>query len=150
MAKKFSIYWYQEGPEFKKAFLYNLRDNDVQQGGQIEQGEIAVGAVGLVAAEATVFGWTGRVVSFQPNRRCEWQGFELPCMTLPSAPTSKVPASLLRDCNYTVAAVTSDDVRATAENLKVPCVRTPQGAWVINVELARFTGQGAARRATLL
>jgi hypothetical protein len=150
MAKKFSIYWYQEGPEFKKAFLYNLRDNDVQQGGKIEQGEIVAGAVGLVAAEAVAFGWTGRTVPFQPNRRCEWQGFELPCMTLPSTPATKVPASLLRDCNYAVAAVTSEEVRATAESLKVPCVRTPKGVWVINVELARFTGQGAARRATLL
>lgn len=147
MAKKFSTYWYQEGPEFKQAFLYNLRDNDVQSGGKIEQGEIALGAVGLVAAESTVVGRTAAVV---PNRRCEWQGFELPCMTLPSLPAGKVPANVLRDSNYAVAVITSEEVKAKADSLKVPCVQTPQGVWVINVELARFNGQGAGRRATLI
>lgn len=150
MAKKFSIYWYQEGPEFKKAYLYNLRDNDVHSGGKIEQGEIVLGAIGLVAAESTAFGWTGKVLPFTPNRRCEWQGFELPCMALPSLPAGKVSASLLRAGNYAVAAITSDAVKSMADSLKVPCVRTPQGVWVINVELARFNGQGAGRRATLI
>jgi hypothetical protein len=150
MPKKYSTYWYQEGPEFKQAFLYNLRDNDVQSGGMIEQGAIVLGAVGLVAAESTVVGRTGKILPFSANRRCEWQGFELPCMTLPTLPAGKVPASSLRDGNYAVAAITSDEVKAKADSLKVPSVRTPQGVWVINVELARFNGQGSGRRATLI
>ena len=150
MPKKYNTYWYQEGPEFKQAFLYNLRDDDVHSGGKIAQGEILLGAVGLVAAESTAVGWTGKTLPFNPNRRCEWQGFELPCMTLPSLPAGKVPANVLRDGNYAVAVITSEEVKAKADSLKVPCVQTPQGVWVINVELARFNGQGASRRATLI
>jgi hypothetical protein len=57
---------------------------------------------------------------------------------------------VLRDSNYAVAAITGDAVKTKADSLKVPCVQTPQGVWVINVELARFNGQGASRRATLI
>jgi hypothetical protein len=149
MPKKFKIYWYQEGPEFKKAFLYNLRDNDVQEGGRIPQGAIVQGSVGFVAAEAEVFGWTGKVVAFSANRRCTWHDFELPCMASPSLPTGKVAGGLLRDWNYAVAAITSEEAKSLADDLKIPAVKTPQGVWVINVELARFERQGAGRRVTL-
>ncbi|PWU21782.1 MAG: hypothetical protein C5B50_01095 [Verrucomicrobia bacterium] len=150
MSQKFSIYWYQQGPEFKQAFLYNLRDNDVQQGGKIPLGAIIQGSVGLVAAEAEVFGWTGKLVPFNANRRCEWQGYELPCMASPALPAGKVSGGILRDWNYAVAAITSDQVKSMAESLKIPVVKTPEGTWVINVELARFERQGAGRRATLI
>ena len=119
MPKKFSIYWYKEGPEFKQAFLYNLRDNDVQEGGRIAKGAIVQGAVGLVAAEVEVFGWTGNALPFNPNRRCDWHDFELPCMASPRLPAGKVAAGLLRDGNYAVAAITSDEVKALADSLKV-------------------------------
>ena len=150
MPKKFSTYWYQEGPEFKQAFLYNLRDNDVQVGGKIAEGAIVQGAVGLVAAQCEVFGWTGKTVAFNANRRCEWQGFELPCMASAALPAVKATAVQLHDSNYAVAAITSDEVKALADNLKVPAVKTPEGVWVINVELARFERQGRSRRATLV
>lgn len=147
MAKKFSIYWYNEGPEFKQAFLYNLRDNDVQEGGKIPRGAIVQGSVGFVAAEVEVFGWTGKVIPFAANRRCMWHNFELPCMAAPALPGGKVSGTVLRDWNYAVAAITSDEVKSFADNLKVPAVKTPEGVWVINVELARFERQGPGRRA---
>lgn len=150
MAKKFSIYWYKEGPEFTQAFLYNLRDNDVQEGGRIAKGAIVQGAVGFVAAESEVFGWTGKTVAFNANRRCQWHDFELPCMASAELPAGRVPAGQLRDANYAVAAITSDAVKALADNLKIPAVKTPEGVWVINVELARFDRQGPGRRATLM
>lgn len=150
MAKKYTTYWYQEGPEFKQAFLYNLRDNDVQKGGSIEQGEIVQGAEGLIAAETTVFGWTGRILPFKPNRRCEWQGLELPCMTQPVTPGASVAAIRLGVFNYAVVPVTSEAVKAAADSLKMPCVRNSQGAWVFNVELTRFSGQDSRRRAKLI
>ena len=150
MAKKFKTYWYQEGAEFKQAFLYNLRDSDVQEGGRIARGMIIQGTVGFVAAESEVFGWTGKAVAFQANRRCEWHGFELPCMASPNIPANKPSAAQLRDANYAVAAITSDDIKALADQLKVPTVKTSKGVWVINVELARFERQGAVRRATLI
>jgi len=142
MAKKFSIYWYQDGPEFKQSFLYNLRDNDVQSGGKIDQGEIVLGVVVLVAAENAVAGRKAKVLPFDPNRRYEWQGFELPCMTLPSLPAGKVPENVLRDGNCAVAAITSDGVKAKADILKVPCVQTAQGMLVINVELGDSPAKG--------
>jgi len=98
MPKKYNTYWYQEGPEFKQAFLYNLRDNDIQSGGKIVQGEIVLGAVGLVVAESTAVGWTGKTLPFNPNRRCEWQGFELPCMTSPSLPCKRRLKSAAGSC----------------------------------------------------
>ena len=52
--------------------------------------------------------------------------------------------------NYAVAAITSDEVKAMADSLKIPAVKTPEGVWVINVELARFERQGRGRRATLV
>jgi hypothetical protein len=61
-----------------------------------------------------------------------------------------VPATELRASNYAVAAITGDEVKTKADDLKVPCVQTPQGVWVINVELARFEGQGPSRRASLI
>lgn len=150
MAKKFSVYWYKEGPEFIAAFLYNLRDDDVQEGGRIGKGVIVQGAVGFVAAECEVFGWTGKSVAFNAHRRCHWHDFELPCMASPALPAGNVPASQLRDANYAVAAITSDAVKAIADDLKIPAVKTPEGVWVINVELARFERQGPGRRATLI
>jgi hypothetical protein len=68
MPKRFSTHWYQEGPEFTQTSLYNLRDNDVQEGGKIPQGANVQGSVGFVGAETEVFGWTGEVVSFSANR----------------------------------------------------------------------------------
>jgi hypothetical protein len=150
MARKHSIYWYDEGPEFKQAFLYNLRDDDVQEGGRIPKGAITNGAAGLVAAEAEVFGWTAKTMAFNPNRRCEWNGFELPCMTLPNVPAGRVPSAALRDSNHAVAAITSDAVKAMADSVNLPTIKTPEGVWVINVELARFERQGPERRATLI
>ena len=150
MAKAFSIYWYQEGPEFKQAFLYNLRDNDVQSGGRIAKGAITAGAVGFVAAECEIGARSVKTLPFKPNRRCEWQGFELPCMTSPALPAGRPTASALRAANYAVAAITSDEVKAMADSLRVPALKTPEGVWVINVELARFARQGPGRRATLL
>ena len=150
MPKNFTIYWYQEGPEFTKAFLYNLRDNAVQGGGKIAKGAITTGAVGFVAAECEVFGRTVKTAAFKGNRLCKWKGYELPCKTLASAPAGRVPASQLRDSNYAVAAITSDEVKAQADSLKVPAVKTPEGVWVTNVELGRFGRQGVGRCATLV
>jgi hypothetical protein len=150
MPKKFSIYWYKEGPEFKQAFLYNLRDNDVHGGGKIAKGAITVGAVGFVAAECEVFGRTAKTAPFKANRRCDWHGHELPCMALPALPPGKPTASELRAANYAVAAITSDEVKALAGNMKIPVVKTPEGVWVMNVELARFERQGPGRRASLI
>ena len=150
MSKKFSTYWYQEGPEFKQACLYNLRDNDVREGGKIAKGAVVQGAVGFVAAECEVFGWTVKTVAFTANRRCVWQGFELPCMASAALPGGKATARQLHDSNYAVAAITSDEVKAIADSLKIPAVKTPGGVWVINVELARFERQGRGRRATLV
>jgi hypothetical protein len=150
MPKKFEIYWYNEAPELKPAFLFNLRDNDIQKGGKIVVGEIIEGAVGYVAAQETVMFWTGRVVPFSPNRRCEWQGFELRCMVHPNTPTGKVPAAKLRDFNYAVAEVPNDKVAEKATSVGIPVVRTSQSKRVINVELSQFERQKAERRANLL
>lgn len=71
-------------------------------------------------------------------------------MAAPALPAGKVSETALRVSNYAVAAVTSDEVKSLADNLKVPVMKTPEGVWVINVELARFERQGPARRATLI
>ena len=150
MSTKFGKYWYNEGLEFRAAFLYNLRDGDVQRGGSISKGTITVGQVGFVAAEADVFGWTVKTCDFKASRRCEWQGFELPCMAHPSIPPGKVATARLRRFNYAVAEAISDDVAARAAKLGLPVLTTPSAYRVINVELSRFERQGAQRRATLL
>jgi hypothetical protein len=150
MAKKYLTYWYQEGPEFRAAYLYNVRDDDIRSGGRIEQGQIVQGAEGLVVAESTVIGHNGRIVEFQPNHRCKWKGFELPCMTLAPGSQASAKAVRLGALNYAVVPVTSDAVKATADSLKIPCIKHAQGTWLFNVELTRFSGQFAERRATLI
>ena len=151
MSRNHSIYWYDEGPEFRSAFLFNLRDADVRSGGSIPKGAITDGQVGLVAAEDEVVGKSAKIVSFNPNRRCKWQGFELPCMVSKTLPGGRVTGPLLRRSNFAVAAITCPEVEETARSLKVPCVTTPEGVLVINVELARFERQkNRGRRATLI
>jgi len=77
MAKKYKIYWYLEEQEVHDAFLFNCRDDDLRAGAGIPSGAIVLGASGCVAAERAVRGYTGKIITFQPTRRCEWQGQEL-------------------------------------------------------------------------
>jgi len=137
-------------PEFRKSFLFNLRDGDFQSGGQISKGEVVQGKNGYVAAESHCPGWNAVTVTFRPNRKCEWQQFKLPCMAIPKVPVENLTKKALRSYNYVLATVTNAEVAARAKKLELPCVVTPNGDHVINLEISRFSPQRKAGRATLL
>ena len=151
MAKKYSTYWYQEDDQFRRAFLYQCRDNDVTVGGSIAKGAVLEGVLGYCIAEAAVSGYSGRVVPFKPNRRCIWQGIELPCQCHPAAPASPATKNELRGFNYVVADLTAPDAREIAEQVKLPVVNV-DGKSLANLELDVFQsqGRGSVRRAKLL
>lgn len=152
MPSKFAIFWYRKSPFAKNAFLYNCRDDDLapQPGSRIERGEIVFGAVGLVVAEQIVPGLIGKVIRFHSNRRCEWQGCELPCMVHPNVTAGLTAKTELRGFNYAVAELTNIDAVALATNLKLPVIQDVKGRKLINVELASFQSIGKHRRAKLI
>jgi hypothetical protein len=154
MSAKYSIYWYQVSALVKNAFLCNCRDDDLQErsGSRIEKGQIVVGAVGFVAAEQIVPGFSGNLASFRANRRCEWQGFTLPCMVHPNAPPNAVPREAFRHFNYAVAEVPKSGAVNIATNLGLPVLQDSEGRNLINVEISSFQRQGNAnpRRAKLI
>jgi hypothetical protein len=151
MAKKFSVYWYQEDDQFRRAFLYHCRDGDITIGGSIPKGAVVQGLFGFCVAEAEVVGFSGRVVPFIPNRRCEWQGLELRCQCHPGAPVSPANKKELNGFNYVVADLSAPEARALAEELKLPVV-TVDGQTLANLELQVFQaqGRGSVRRAKLI
>ncbi|MFT5470705.1 MAG: hypothetical protein ACI8UO_005836 [Verrucomicrobiales bacterium] len=152
MGRKHEIYWYQESKAIAAAFLYNVRDGDLQVGGSIEKGEIIAGCIGFTVAERNVVGYSGRCVSFEPNRRCMWQGVELRCMAHPDIPGSVTSKAQLRGFNYAVAELAGEEHVELAKQTNVPQVDTPSGSTVINIELTTFQRQGAGnpRRAKLI
>lgn len=150
MARKHTIYWYQEGPEFRSAFLFHLRDGDVKQGGKFKKGDVVEGTGGYVVAEADVFGWTVAIVPFSPTRRCEWHGFVMPCMVHRQAPPGKHPSAQLRAFNYIVAQLTDPAAEIKAAEIGLPVIPTDAGQKLVNLEIGRFEAQAHQRRATLL
>ena len=154
MPPKFAVYWYRQSALVKNAFLFNCRDTDLQPrpGARIEKGQIVVGAVGLVAAEQIVPGFSGTLAGFKSNRRCDWQNFTLPCMVHPDVPSTAAPRSALRNFNYAVAELADPDALKVATNLGLPVIQDANGRNLINVEISSFQRQGEAspRRATLL
>jgi hypothetical protein len=139
-------------PEFKKSFLYNLRNGDFQQGGRISKGEVVRGKAGYVVAEESCPDWSATTVSFRPNRKCDWKEFKsLPCMTHPDVPRGKLTKKALRHRHYVVVSVTSKKMASLLRKIGVRPVVTG-GKEVVNLEISTFQAQGAAspRRATLL
>ena len=153
MAKNYSTYWYQEDDQFRSAFLYNVRDRDIIPGGLIPKAAVIQGQVGFCISEAGVTGYSGRVVPFIPNRRCNWKSFELNCMCHPDIPNETVSKHELRRFNYSIADFsTLPEAAKLAEELKLPLLRTPTGQLLANLELDVFQRQGAGnvRRAKLV
>ena len=151
MAKKHEIYWANEDPAVARAFLYNCRDRDLRRDASgIAKGCIVQGTVGFAVAEDNVPGFSGQVVPFKVNRRCEWRGFELDCMAHCSAPQGAVAKSELRDFNYLVAEVSGPDVETAAQKAILPVVVHQSGKRLINLECSSFQRQGKERLVKLL
>lgn len=152
MPKKHETYWYQEDDSIAKAFLYHLRDGDIHPGGSIEKGEIVAGCYGFAVAESRVEGYSGQSVPYKANRRCQWNGLELRCMTHPDIPVTAKTKKDLRGFNYAIAEVQRDEERKLAIDVGVPVVEDQDGIHLINVELTTFQRQGAGnpRRAKLI
>jgi hypothetical protein len=117
MGRKYKIYWYSEREDVRRAFLVHCRDRDLSDGPGISKGTIIQGAIGFAAAEKDVPGLTGRIVKFAPNRRCIWQGLELPCMAHPNAPPGTAPKSKFRHFNNIVAQLATPDAVNLAKRL---------------------------------
>ena len=152
MAKKYKIYWYQEEQEVHDAFLLNCRDDDLRAGAGIPVGAIVLGAGGCVAAERAVRGFTGKTITFQPTRRCEWQGQELRCQVHPDMPAGAKLKAELRPFNHIVAELTSAEQVSLAKKSGVPLITTPTGKQLVNLECACFQKQGIKnpRRAKMI
>ena len=92
MAKHHLIYWYRTHPEVAAAWLYHVRDRDLELGDGIPIGTIIQGTYGFAMAEHAVAGLRGRAVAFHPTRHCRWQERELPCMVHPNLSTGPNPS----------------------------------------------------------
>src|SRR5665213_2325453 len=102
MVKKTQWIWYRTSLDVEFAFLYNCRQRDLADGTGISKGVIVEGKYGFVATEALVPKVTGKIVPFNPNRRCKWEGLELRCQAILTAPAGQpVPVKF----NYIVAAL---------------------------------------------
>ena len=149
MSKKYSIYWYQEDPQLKRAHLCNCRDRDIQRQGDgtISLGTIIAGAVGYVVAESNVVGFSGQVVVFTPSHKCKWEGMELPCMCHPVVNKAKP-----RDFNYVVADFSDSQAQSRAKQVGLPLIQSSDGRVLANLEIAVFQAQGPNkyRRAKLI
>ena len=152
MAKKFQKYWYHDEHEVREAFLFNCRDDDLRAGAGIPVGAIVPGEVGCVVAERAVRGYTGKIISFQPTRRCEWQGQALRCQVHPDMPAAAKNKAELRHYNYIVAELTSVEQVALAKSVGVPVIATASGKQLVNLECACFQKQGIKnpRRAKMI
>ena len=154
MATKFKIFWYQESAFIKNAFLYHCRDNDLQrsQNGWIKAGQIVTGATGYVIAEQNVPGFSGKSVWFKPNRKCRWQGLDLPCMAHQDIPAGSNTKPALRHRQYTVAQLPDETAVKIAVKKGVPVVVTSDKKNLVNLELSTFQkqGKGNPRRAKLI
>jgi hypothetical protein len=154
MAKLFQTYWYNEQQAVRNAFLFNLRDDDLRSGGRVRRGEIVAGKCGYAIAEADVFGLSGRIVPFAPNRQCEWQGHILHCMALdglPQGPVSRAHAGGLRHKHCVVVEFTSKKALEDARAAGLPVVHGTDGKTYANLEVAHIPQrQKRYRRATLL
>jgi len=152
MAKNYKIYWYQKEQTVHDAFLFNCRDDDLRAGAGIPVGAIVLGASGCVAAERAVRDYTGKTITFQPMRRCEWQGQELRCQVHPDMPVGAKLKAELRPFNHIVAELTSPEQVALAQKTGVPVITTSPGKQLVNLECACFQKQGAKnlRRAKMI
>jgi hypothetical protein len=154
MASKFKIFWYRKSVFVKNAFLYNCRDNDLQRSlnGWIKEGQIVSGATGYVIAEHNVpgfaFGLTGKIVPFESNWDCNWQGLILPCMAHEAIPSHK---SYLRPYNYVVAQLPDEEAVKIVVKNKVPVIITLDQKLYVNLEIFwSFQKQDKNRRAKLI
>ena len=154
MATKFKIFWYQESAFIKNAFLYNCRDNNLRrsQNGWIKAGQIVTGATGYVIAEQNVPGFSGKSVRFKPNRKCSWQGLDLPCMAHQDIPVGSNTKPALRHRQYAVSQLPDEDAVKVAINSGVPVLVTLDKKNYVNLELSTFErqGKGNPRRAKLI
>lgn len=153
MPKKHDIYWYNEEPSVKKAFLYNCRDGDLRFGNGIPYGSIVQGIGGFVCAENEVPNLSASIIStFRANRDCDWMGFTLRCMVHPEAPLAPATKKELRPYNYVVASLTEVDSLAKAKTLGMSIISLSDGMHLINLEISAFEKQGisCSRRAKLL
>ena len=154
MATKFKKFWYQESAFIKNAFLYNCRDNDLQrsQNDWIKAGQIVAGATGYVIAEQNVPGFSGKSVRFKPNRKCHWQGLDLPCKAHQDIPAGSNTKAALRHRQYAVAQLPDEDAVKVAINSGVPVLVASDRKSYVNLELSTFEkqGKGNSRRAKLI
>lgn len=144
MPRLFRTYWYRTEPSVARAGLYNLRDDDLQFGGNIRAGEIIVGLCGFAIAEANVPKLTGRAVPYSPNRCVEWQGFYLTCMALANLPAqsfSRRMISSLRHRHYVVAELSSLASISRAKMLRLSFLRDDESRTLVNLELVRIPGR---------
>jgi hypothetical protein len=154
MATNFAIYWYRESAFVKNAFLYNCRDNDLKrvQNCSIREGQIVKGAVGYVIAEHHALGFRGEIVRFKPNRKCHWQGLDLPCMAHDAIPGGTITKDALRHYQYAVAQLPDEQAVKIAVKKGIPVIVTLNRQYFLNLELSTFEKQGKAstRRAKLI
>src|SRR5712671_3336471 len=153
--KHFQTYWYNLDHQFRKAHLYNLRDSDAGIGGRIKRGDVVAGRCGYHIAEADVLWFCARsVVGFHPNRKCEWYGLQLECMSLSGLPKGPVPrgrAGGLRHRHCVVAELVTPVSLREAKRLNLPVIKISDGRYLANLEVASIPNrQGACRRARLL
>ena len=95
---------------------------------------------------------SGTILPFRPTRRCEWQGHELRCMVHPQMPAGARTKAQLKPYNYLVAELENEAQVATAQQLKVPVVKSSEGKILVNLECTTFEKQGVAspRRARMI
>ncbi len=154
MSQIFEKYWYQDEPAVARAFLFNLRDDDLRAGGSVHEGDIVVGQCGFVAAETDVIGFRGTTISYSPNRCVEWQNHYLTCMALddlPAGSTLRSKSSKLRHKHYVVAELSWVRLGAHARKIGLPVVHSDSGRLLVNLEIFTVPSRTPAyRRAKLL
>lgn len=151
MPKNFSIYWYQKETSVADACLFNLRDKDLRNGGQVSSGTILTGLCGFSVAENVVNGFSGLEVDYQPNRCVEWEGYFLTCMALPGLPTGSIQSKGLRHKHYVVAELRSASEIKHAKSIGLPTTVDAKGHQLVNLEIFTVPSRTpVSRRATLL